>query len=187
MTPMKAILLIALIVCGSEAIAADASKPDAVSVVNAMYAAVGVGNIDAAVSFFSENGYNIGPGGKKTSGKDELRSLISAWVHENVQIGKATSVKVQDDRTILRSDIGSKWCDDLGVSPVQVVSIVTMDADKIRSISGYYTLPSIERMTRACDAKPNSKMPNGSPCGMGIPTIKRYTDSLIAQGIAERD
>ena len=187
MTLMKALLPIALIVGGSNAIAADANKPDAASVTNAMYAAVGAGNVEAAVSFFADDAYNIGPSGKKTTGKEELRTLISGWVHENVQIDRAGNVRIQGDKTILSSNIASKWCDDLGISPVQVVSIVTMEGDRIGSVNGYYTLPSIERMTKACEAKPDSKMPSGSPCGKGIPFIKKYTDSLVAQGIAESD
>ncbi len=42
-------------------------------------------------------------------------------------------------------------------------------------------------MTMACEAKPDVKMPSGAPCGKGIPFIKKYTDSLVAQGIAESD
>jgi hypothetical protein len=187
MTPMKIILAITLIACGPRAIAADANKPDAASVVNAMFAAAGAGNVDAAVSFFADDGYNIGPSGKKTTGKDELRVLISFWVRENVQIDRASDVKVKGESTILRSDIASKWCDDLGISPVQVVNIITMDGNKIKSANGYYTPASIERMTKACDARPDSKMPSGAPCGKGIPFLKKYTDSLIAAGIAEKD
>jgi hypothetical protein len=152
-----------------------------------MYAAVGAGNVDAAASFFADDGYNIGPSGKKTTGKEELRALIGFWVRENVQIERASKVRIEGGSTILRSDIASKWCDDLGISPVQVVSIVTMEGNKINSVNAYYTLPSIERMTKACDARPDSKMPSGTPCGKGIPFIKKYTDSLVAQGIAERD
>ena len=187
MTLMKALLPIALIICGSKAIAADANKPDAASVTNAMFAAVGAGNVDAAVSFFADDAFNIGPSGRKTTGKEELRTLIRFWVNENVQIDKATNVIIQGDKTILRSNIASKWCDDLGISPVQVVNIVTMEGNRIGSSSGYYTLPSIERMVKACDAKPDVKMPSGAPCGKGIPFIKKYTDSLVAQGIAESD
>lgn len=187
MTLLRTIFTITLISSGTLAIAADADHPDAASVTNAMYEAVGVGNVDAALSFFADNGYNIGPGGKKTVGKEDLRALISGWIHENVQIDRASGTKVQGDVTILHSDIASKWCDDLGISPVKVVSIVTLDGSKIRSINAYYTPGSIERMTKACDAKPESKMPSGAPCGKGIPFIKKYTDSLIAAGIAERD
>ena len=71
MTLTKALLPIVLIVCGSNAIAADANRPDAASVTNAMFAAVGAGNVDAAVSFFADDAYNIGPGGKKTTGKEK--------------------------------------------------------------------------------------------------------------------
>ena len=187
MTFLRTILTITLIFGGSRAIAADASNPDAASVVNAMYAAVGAGNVDAALSFFADDGYNIGPGGKKTTGKVDLRDLINGWVRENVQIDRASSVNIQGGVSILRSDIASRWCDDLGISPVQVVSIVTMDGSKIRSVNAYYTPASIARMTKACDAKPESKMPSGAPCRKGIPFIKKYTDSLIAAGIAERD
>ena len=65
---------------------------------------------------------------------------------------------------------------------MQVVNIVTMEGNRIGSSNGYYTLPSIERMTMACEAKPDVKMPSGAPCGKGIPFIKKYTDSLVAQG-----
>jgi hypothetical protein len=187
MVHMRIILAAALIACGSRVIAADANNPDAAAVTNAMYAAVGAGNVDAAVSFFADDAYNIGPGGKKTTGKEELRTLIIGWVQENVQISRAINVKVQGEKTILQSEIASKWCDELGISPVQVVSIVTMEGNRIKSVNGYYPPTSIERMIKACDAKPDSKMPSGSPCGKGIPFIKRYTDSLVAQGIAERD
>ena len=187
MTLLKTMLAIALFTCGPRAIAADANKPDAALVTNAMYAAAGAGNVDAAVSFFADDGYNIGPRGNKTTGKEELRALISFWIHENVQIDRASNVKVRGDSTILRSDIASNWCDDLGISPVQVVSIVTMEGNKLKSVNGYYSLPSIERMSKACDARPDAKMPSGAPCGKGIPFLRKYTESLIAAGIAERD
>ena len=70
---------------------------------------------------------------------------------------------------------------------MQVVSIVAMEGNKIKSVNAYYTPTSIERMTAACDAKPDLKMPSGAPCGKGIPFIKTYTDSLVTQGIAESD
>src|SRR5262245_24889968 len=106
MTFKSAIVAIGVIFFDSEAVAADASKPDAASVMNAMYAAVGVGNVDAAVSFFADDGYNIGPSGKKTTGKQKLRSLINGgWISENLQMGRAHDVKFRDDQTIMHFDV----------------------------------------------------------------------------------
>ena len=91
----SAILAMALIFSDSEAIAADACRPDAASIMNAMYAAVGVGNADAAVSFFAD-GYNIGPSEKKPIVRQELRTLIGGgWIPENLQMGRAHDVRIK--------------------------------------------------------------------------------------------
>ena len=182
------LLAMALIAHRSAVMAVDASKPDAASIMNAMYAAVGVGNVDAAVSFFADDGYNIGPSGKKTMGKEALLTpMRNLWIPENVQIGMAHDVKVQADKIIMRFGIASKWCDELGASPAETVQIVTIEGSKIKSVNGYYTSASIDRMMQACAARPDSKMPNGAPSGKGIPILKKYTDELIVQGIAESE
>jgi hypothetical protein len=188
MTFKSAIVAMAFILSVSEAFAADASKPDAASIMNAMYAAVGVGNVDAAVSFFADDGYNIGPGGNKTTGKQELRTLIdNRWVPENLQMGMVHYTKVRDNQTIIRFDVSSKWLTNLEVSPAQTVHIVTIEDNKIKSVNAPFTLASLEKMMQACDARPDSKMPSGAPCGTAISASKKYTDSLITQGIAEKE
>ena len=183
------VLALGLIVCNGYASAADTSKPDAMSVMNAMYAAVGVGNVDAAASFFAEDGYNIGPGGKKVAGRQALRDLIAnVWVPEDVQVSPAYGAKIRDNETVLRFEIGTKWGNALGSSPSAIVNIVTLEGNKIKTVNAYYTSSAIEKMMRACDAKPNAKMPNGTtPCRQGISYLKKYTDSLIEQGIAEEE
>jgi hypothetical protein len=184
----SAIVAMAFILCGSEAVAADASKPDAAAIMNAMYAAVSVGNADAAVSFFADDGYNIGPGGRKITGKQDLRTLIGGvWIPENLQMGRAHDIKIWDDQTIMHFDVSSKWLISFGVSPVQTAHIVTIEDNKIKSVNAPFTLSSIEKMVKACDARPDFKMPSGAPCGAAISTFKKYTDSLITQGIAEKE
>jgi hypothetical protein len=34
---------------------------------------------------------------------------------------------------------------------------------------------------RACDAKPDAKMPAGAPCEKMIPFLRKYTDSMVAR------
>jgi hypothetical protein len=187
MTFNRAVIAMIFIFCGSEAVAADASKPDAASIMNAMYAAVGAGNVDAAVSFFADDGYNIGPGGKKTTGKEELRTLIGdRWIPENLQMGMAHDVKIHDDRTVMYFDVSAKWLIDFGVSPAQTAHIVTIENNKIKSVNAPFTLASLERMMKACDARPDLKMPSGAPCGTVISGLKKYTDTLITQGIVDK-
>jgi hypothetical protein len=82
----------------------------------------------------------------------------------------------------------TKWVEDLGSAPSTVVNIVTLEGDKIKSVNAYYTSSTIDRMMKACDARPDAKMPNGTtPCGQGIPFLKKYTDGLIEQKIAEKE
>ena len=99
-------LVMAFAVSGSQTIAADVNHPEALAVVNAMYAAVGVGNVDAAVSFFADDGYNIGPGGKKIAGRDQLRTVMrDLWIPENVQITPGHLVGTRGGASILSYDI----------------------------------------------------------------------------------
>lgn len=173
---------------GSVAIAADTSKPDATSIVNAMYAAVNVGNVDAAVSFFAEDGYFILPAGRKYTGKDALRGLIGEiWIPEQVRIGLAKNVNSQDDKTVVHFDIATRWGNALGIPSSEAENIIYMEGNKIKGINGYYTSRSINKMSKACDAKPDVKMPNGAPCAKGIAAVKSHLDDLIAQGLAVED
>lgn len=183
------ILALGLILCSEHAYAADSNKPEPAAVVNAMYAAIGVGNVDAAASFFTEDGYNILPGGKKIEGRQALRkSMADLWVPENVQVGPAYDVRMLGGQTALHFDMTTKWVEDLGSAPSVVVNVVTLEGDKIKSINAYYTSSTIEKMMKACEVKPDSKMPNGTTrCGQGIPFLKKYTDSLIEQGVAQKE
>ncbi|MGE0257452.1 MAG: hypothetical protein AB7T18_01745 [Alphaproteobacteria bacterium] len=182
------ILAILPFLYGFEAIAADANKPDAASITKAMYAAVGVGNVDAAVSFFADDGYNIGPSGRKTTGKNELQTLISnSWIPENVQVVIAPDAKTRGENAILHVDISTNWEENLGVAPAQQVNIVNVEGNKIKSITAYFTPSALEKLTQACDAHPDSKMPSGTPCGRAIPAFRKHTDNLITQGFAEKE
>lgn len=114
--------------------------------------------------------------------------MADLWVPENVQVGPAYDIRTHGDQTVLHFSMTTKWVEDLGSAPSVVVNIVTMEDDKIKSANAYYTSSTIEKMMKACDAKPESKMPNGTtPCGQGIPFLKKYTDSLVEQGITEKE
>jgi len=188
---MKAICAILALFIGLfavEGMAADASKPDAASIINAMDAAVGVGNVDAAVSFFADDGYNISPSGKKTVGKNDLRTLIeNVWIPENLQTLPARDVKIQGEHSVFNIDISTTWLSHLGVTPIQAVNIVDIEGNRIKSIVAYWPPSSLEKLTQACDAHPDIKTTSGTPCGDVMRAFKKYTDNLIAQGIIEKD
>ena len=171
----------------NEAIAADASKPDAAAITSAMYAAIGVGNIDAAVSFFADDGSNTGPSGRKTVGKNDLRTLMGLWVSENAQIPPARDVKTQGEHSIFYIDISTKWEKDLGVAPTQQIHVVDIEGNKIKSLIAWFPPSELERLTAACNAHPDFAMPSGASCGTIVTAFKKHTDNLISQGIAEKN
>jgi hypothetical protein len=77
--------------------AADANRPDPKSVVEAFFAAANVGNVDAALAFFADDGYHMLPGGKKYSGKDELRTLLNLFAREKVHFDLPPDALVKGD------------------------------------------------------------------------------------------
>ena len=56
---------------------ADGQNRDPVSVVSAYHAAIKGGDVDAVLALFTDDGYFVLTGGKKYSGKYELRGIFT--------------------------------------------------------------------------------------------------------------
>ena len=183
----KAIAIVVFIsTLGLEATWADPRTPDPGSVVRAFFAATNVGNVEASLAFFTDDGYHMLPGGKRYSGKDELHNLFSLFARENVQFDVPADAAVKGETVTFHMNVSTKWLVELGISPTVVVHVATVDGNRIKGWYAYYPQQSLTKMKQACDAKPEVLAPN-RPCGESLQIMKTHLDDLIAKGLAEKE
>jgi limonene-1,2-epoxide hydrolase len=165
---------------------ADPRMPDAGAVIRAFFATTNVGNVEASLAFFTDDGYHMLPGGKKYSGKDELRNLFSLFARENVRFEVPADASVKGETATFHMDVSTKWLVELGIAPTTVVHVATVDGNRIKAWYAYYPQQSLTKMKQACDTKPEVLAPN-RPCGESIQIMKTHLDDLIAKGLAEKE
>ena len=186
--PFK-ILMVAWVatILGTTAAAAagDAKNPDPQAVVLAYMAVRNVGNVDAALAFYTDDGFFLLTGGNKFTGQEELRGLHEMFVRENVQ-NVTSPAAVSGNVVVLRNLVSTSWLTKFELSPIPSVSVVTVEGNKIKSWIGYYPVSSLLKMEQACRDKPEVLVPR-RPCKEIMPRLRAHTEGLIAQGIAEKE
>ena len=127
------VVTLAIAVLGAGALrAADTRRPDPEAVVRAFFAATNVGNVDASLAFFADDSYHMLPGGKKYSGRDELRKLFDLFARENARFDMPPDAMVKGDTVRFRLNVTTRWLVELGISPTPVIHVAAVDGNKSR-------------------------------------------------------
>jgi hypothetical protein len=179
-------VLIAGILGNCAASAAEPIRSGPEEVAKAYVAARDVGNVDAALAFFSDDSFFQLPGGKKFANKDELRRVHELFVHEHVHSANLRTVMVKDNTTTLYNDVSTVWITKFGFAGMPVYEIMGVDGNRITSVIAYYPVSSLLKMEQACRDKPEVTVPT-RPCAEIMPVLRAHTEHLIAEGIAERE
>jgi hypothetical protein len=153
-------------------------------VAKAYVAARDVGNVDAALAFFSKDSFYQLTGGKKFPNGDELRHLHELFSHEHVHSADLRTVMVKDNTVVLNNKVSTAWLIKFGFAGMPVYEIMRMDGDRIASVIAYYPASSLLKMEQACRDKPEVAVPT-RPCGEVMPMLRAHTERLAAEGIAE--
>jgi hypothetical protein len=181
-----ACVLIAAVAGNYVAIAADPTVSFPEEVAKAYIAARDVGNVDAALAFFSNDSFFLLPGGAKFDNRDKLRRLHEMFVHEHVHTADLRAVTTKDDTVILTNNVSTAWLTRFGFTGMPVYEIVHVSGNQITSLIAYYPISSLLRMEEACRGKPDVTVPT-RPCGEVMPILRAHTERLIAEGSAEKN
>jgi hypothetical protein len=176
--------LVALMLCTAGA--AEPIGPSPEEVAKAYIAARDVGNIDATLAFFANDGFFQLTGGKKFTTRDELRHLHALFAHEHVHSADLRTVSVKDQTVTLTNNVSTVWLTQFGFAGMQVYEILHVDGNQITSLIAYYPVSSLFKMEQACRDKPQVLVPT-RPCGEVMPMLRAHTERVIAEGIAERE
>jgi hypothetical protein len=158
------------------------SRPEEVA--KAYIAARDVGNVEAALAFFSSDGLFQLPGGARFANKDELRRLHEMFAREQVHTADLRTVMVKGNTVILNNNVSTAWLVKFGFTGMPVFEIVHVDGDHIVSLVAYYPISSLLRMEQACRDKPDVTVPI-RPCSEVMPMLRAHTERLISEGSAE--
>ncbi len=181
------VVTLAIAVLGAGALrAADTRRPDPEAVVRAFFAATNVGNVDASLAFFADDSYHMLPGGKKYSGRDELRKLFDLFARENVRFDMPPDAMVKGDTVRFRLNVTTRWLVELGISPTPVIHVAAVDGNRIKAWYAYYPQRSLAAIKQACDAKPDVLAPT-RPCGETVAVMQANLDQLVAKGLAQEE
>jgi hypothetical protein len=178
-----------LIAAGMGNCVAIASEPPVShpeEVAKAYIAARDVGNVDAAVAFFSNDSFFLLPGGAKFDNRDKLRRLHEMFVNEHVHTADLRAAAVKDDTVILSNNVSTAWLTRFGFTGMPVYEIVHVGGNQITSLIAYYPISSLLRMEQACREKPDVTVPT-RPCGEVMSMLRAHTERLIAEGSAEKN
>ena len=145
-----------------------------------------MGNVDAALAFFSNDGFFQLAGGKKFANRDELRQLHEMFAREHVHSADLRTVMVKDNTVTLYNNVSTAWLTKFGFAGMPVYEIMHLDGNRITSLIGYYPVSSLLKMEQACRDKPQVMVPT-RPCGEVMPILRAHTERLAAEGIAEWD
>jgi hypothetical protein len=179
----------ALIAVLFESCVASAAEPVGAGpeeVAKAYIAARDVGNVDAALAFFSDDGFFQLAGGKKFATRDELRHLHELFVHEHVHSADLRTVTVNDNTVVMYNNVSTIWLTKFGFAGMPVYEIMRMDGNHITSLIGYYPISSLLKMEQACRDKPEVTVPT-RPCAEVLPFLRAHTERLINEGIAAKE
>jgi hypothetical protein len=171
-------------ICAASAAEPPDSRPEEVA--KAYIAVRDVGNVDAALAFFSNDSFFLLPGGAKFDDRDKLRRLHEMFVHEHVHTADLRAVMVKGDTVILSNNVSTSWLIKFGFTGMPVYEIVHVDGNQITSLIAYYPISPLLKMEQACRDKPDVTVPT-RPCAEVMPMLRAHTERLIAEGSAEKN
>jgi hypothetical protein len=168
------------------AAAVEALSPRPEDVARAYIAARDVGNVDAAVAFFTDNAVFQLTGGKKFTTREELRQLHELFAREHVHTADLRVVSAKGPIVILVNNVSTAWLAQFGFAGMPVYEILQMEGNQITSVIGYYPLSSLLKIDQACHSNPQVLVPT-RPCAEVMPFLRAHTERLIAEGIAIKE
>ena len=162
---------------------ADALNPDPLSVYKAFCAARNVGNVDAAMGFFTDNAELWDSRGRKRGGTVGIRNWIEGNTKDNLHctVGPASRVEGNNIYDIAETNI--PYFDSLGINPVTIGKLVTVNGNKLVAYRPYFPLFTVKRIADKCEEgakKENLIM--GAPCAVFAGRLAASTQSLIDAG-----
>jgi hypothetical protein len=189
MTFSKSSLIpVLLLVSTNPSHALDARHPDPLSVVAAAFAAQNVGNVDAAAAFYADDAFITNTRGKAAAtGKEGVRHFHEANRAANVQFGVGPSPMVDGNKVTTLTTTTIDFFDKVGLGPVEVGNVITVEGDKIKSFLPFYPLKAVARIDEACRERGANVPFFGRPCAEFVVGAKAHTDQLIADRIVGRE
>lgn len=139
-----------------------------------------VGNVEASVAFYTPDAVIISTRGNSPG---TIRAFIQSNRDANVQFGLSGDAKVEGNRITSASQTRISFFDQMGLGPVDVVSVIAVEGNRIKSLMSYFPLRSISRMEQGCREHPEVT-PFGRPCSEFFTGARAHTSRLIADGIA---
>jgi hypothetical protein len=161
-------------------------SPSPEEVARAYIAARDVGNIDAALAFFTSTAIFQLTGGKKFTTPEELRRLHELFAREHVHTADLRTVSANDHTVTLTNNVSTAWLTQFGLTGMLVYEILQVDGSQITSLIAYYPVSSLLKMEQVCHDNPQVLMPT-RPCGEVMPFLRAHTERLIAEGIARKE
>jgi hypothetical protein len=162
---------------------ADALNPDPLSVLQAAYATFNVGNVDAAMGFFTSDAELWNSRGKKVDGLEGIRGWIQSNAKANIQYYVGTKPKVNGNKILDKADYNPSYFDKLGVNPLTFGQVITIEGNKIRSYRPYVPLSEVKRVAEKCEAPAAKDMLIfNTPCAEIARRLAESTQSLIDAG-----
>ena len=160
--------------------ALDARNPDPISVVRAAFMAHNVGNVDASVAFYTPDEFIISSRGTRPG---SIKAYVESNRDANVQFELSGDARIEGSKITSASQTTISFFDQMGLGPVDVVSIVTVEGDRIKSLVYYYPLRSVARMEQGCREHPDVRT-FSRPCADFVSGARAHTSRLISEGIA---
>jgi hypothetical protein len=177
-----------LLILANPSQALDAHHPDPLSVVAAAFAAQNVGNVDAATAFYSDDALITNTRGKAApTGKDGVRHFHEANRAANVQFSLGLNPIVDGNKVLIRTTTTIDFFEKVGLGPVEVENVITVDGNKIKSFLPYYPLRAVERIDGACREHGADVPFFGRPCSEFVDGARAHTTHLIAETIAVKE
>jgi len=178
------LLPVMLLISVNPSHAVDARHPDPLAVVTAAFAAQNVGNVDAAVAFYTDDALITNTRGKVApSGNDGVRHFHEANRAANVQFSLGPGPTVDGDKVTTLTTTTIDFFEKVGLGPVEVGNVIIVNGDKIRSFLPYYPLRAVARIDEACREHGAGVPFFGRPCSEFVDGARAHTTHLIADGI----
>lgn len=168
--------------------ALDARHPDPISVVTAAFAAQNVGNIDAAAAFYTDDALITNTRGKAMpAGKEGVRRFHEANRNANVQFSVGPDPRSDGNKLITRTTTTIEFFTKVGLGPVEVGNVITVEGDRIKSFVPYYPMRAVEQIDQACREHGANVLFFGRPCSEFVDGARAHTAHLIAERIIENE
>lgn|GEM_PF-4974017 len=175
--------VIAIVIVSLSAVsyAAEEQNTDPKSVLQRFNDAQNVGDVDAALAMWAEDGVRTNTRGRTMAGKEEIRQFIQGVVAAKIRV-ETDSILVVGDKVTWTIRESNELYRKLDVDPVRIIIELVVQGGKIKSWLAYFPLNEIARLEQACAVQPKGVLPNGQPCAKFISPLKTHTAKVVGSG-----